>query len=87
MSDLVTRWGPYAVDGGADAYGAMEEDAYGDYVNFEDHTARITALEAQVAVADALVDAVDSHFRWGTSITHNNLASFLTAYRSVKALK
>jgi hypothetical protein len=37
--EAVERLGPYAVDGGCDAYGAMEHDPHGDYVRYEDYQA------------------------------------------------
>ena len=38
-STEVQRVSPYAVDGGCDAYGQMEDDAYGEYVHFTDYAA------------------------------------------------
>jgi len=38
------RFSPYAVDGGCDAYGSMEEDDFGDYYKAEDVDAEIARL-------------------------------------------
>ena len=49
------RFSPYAIDGGHDAYGAMEEDAHGDYVNLSDYQTlaadNIRILAANAALA------------------------------------
>lgn len=50
MTDI-QKYSPYAVDGGADAYGQMEQDDSGDWVSFEDHQARVDAPEAKLAKA------------------------------------
>jgi len=61
MTDTqINRWSPYAVDGGCDAYGEMEEDEVGDWVNYEDHTAHIDAQDAKIkALVEALVRIED----------------------------
>ena len=43
------RFSPYAVDGGCDAYGQMEEDDFGDYYNREDANAELDAAQAEIA--------------------------------------
>jgi hypothetical protein len=43
------RFSPYAVDGGFDAYGQMEEDEFGDYYNREDADATIQSAQAKIA--------------------------------------
>jgi hypothetical protein len=43
------RFSPYAVDGGFDAYGQMEEDEFGDYYNREDADATIQSAQAEIA--------------------------------------
>ena len=55
--EQITRFSPYAVDGGADAYGQMEEDIHGDYVNFEDHAAMLATLSAENATLRAEIYA------------------------------
>ncbi|QDP60517.1 MAG: hypothetical protein Unbinned338contig1000_10 [Prokaryotic dsDNA virus sp.] len=45
--NALQRFSPYAVDGGCDAYGQMEEDDHGDYYNREDVDAAIIALRAE----------------------------------------
>jgi len=54
------RFSPYAVDGGCDAYGQMEEDDHGDYYNREDCDAALAAaLVRETALQTALVDAAE----------------------------
>tara|TARA_R110000824_G_scaffold71870_1_gene183823 strand:+ start:718 stop:1113 length:396 start_codon:yes stop_codon:yes gene_type:complete len=48
MTEL-QRFSAYAVDGGYDAYGQMEEDDIGDYYNREDVDAKLMTLRAEVA--------------------------------------
>ena len=54
MIDKINRFSPYAVDGGHDAYGDMEPDEFGDYVNFEDYVTQIDQMEAALIAADEL---------------------------------
>ena len=54
----VERLSPYAVDGGADAYGQMEEDSQGDYVTYEDYAALSAQLTAANQRAEMLADSV-----------------------------
>lgn len=49
------RFSPYAVDGGCDAYGQMEEDDHGDYYNREDVDVTIAELRAQLEAAQKYV--------------------------------
>lgn len=52
MSDAITRFSPFAVGGGCDAYGDMEDDTHGDWVRYEDYealTARAAAAEMALA--------------------------------------
>ena len=51
------RFSPYAVDGGCDAYGQMEEDDQGDYYNREDCDA---ALAAAIAREEGLREALSA---------------------------
>lgn len=46
--DGLQRFSPYAVDGGCDAYGQMEDDDLGDYVSYEDHAAEVARLTAEL---------------------------------------
>ena len=54
----ITRWSPYAIDGGYDAYGEMEEDDVGDWVSYEDHAAHIDTQDAIAALPDMVVPLV-----------------------------
>jgi hypothetical protein len=47
--DAVERLSPYAIDGGRDAYGAMEADTFGDYVAWEDYLALAAERDAERA--------------------------------------
>jgi hypothetical protein len=63
--DAVERLSPYAIDGGRDAYGAMEADTFGDYVAWEDYLALAAerdAARAEVArLQEALAAIRDAH--------------------------
>lgn len=59
--ESVERFSPYAVDGGCDAYGQMEQDDFGDWVRFEDYTALSARLaEAQMQLLAHLGQAHDA---------------------------
>ena len=62
--EAVERFGPHAVDGGCDAYGAMEDDPHGDWVRFEDYAALSAALEVERASHTAtIIDWQEDHAR------------------------
>jgi hypothetical protein len=46
MNNPTQRLRPYAIDGGCDAYGQMEDDPSGDYVRYEDYEALAARLES-----------------------------------------
>jgi hypothetical protein len=48
----VERLSPYAVDGGCDAYGQMEQDDIGDYVTYEDYAALSAQLTEEIRVSN-----------------------------------
>ena len=81
MNASIQRFSPYAVDGGADAYGQMEEDDHGDYVNFEDHQASVAAaLEAAAELLGSEADNLEasaSRFRGGTNPHHSRMDQLL----------
>lgn len=63
------RFSPYAVDGGCDAYGQMEEDEFGDYYNREDADAALDAAQARIAALEKVAKTAFGlvcHDQWGT---------------------
>lgn len=64
MTDTqITRWAPYVIDGGYRvAYGEMEEDEIGDWVNYEDHTAHIDAQDAKIKTLVEALQGVSQFF-------------------------
>ena len=71
----VERLSPYAVDGGSDAYGQMEEDPYGDYVTHEAYAALSAQLEDAAATADDMEKEAHSAIAiWGAALKDRDTA-------------
>lgn len=67
MSDQIERFTPYALTEGVEA--SMEPHAQGDYVNYDDHAAVLSAKDARIAELEAelkaVYDAVPDGYRIG----------------------
>jgi hypothetical protein len=68
---MLQRFSPYAVDGGCDAYGQMEEDEFGDYYNREDADAAMSAAQAEITnLRKALDRKTDAAETWRDKYSH-----------------
>ena len=62
MTDAtLQRFNAYAVDGGCDAYGQMEEDDHGDYYNREDVDAKLAEHAAEIERLRSLLGRYADH--------------------------
>lgn len=63
MSDAVERFSPFAVDGGCDAYGDMEDDTQGDWVRYEDYEALTARAEAAGKTCSEWAEISQANYR------------------------
>jgi FtsZ-binding cell division protein ZapB len=79
------RFSPYAVDGGCDAYGQMEEDEFGDYYNREDADATIQVAQAEIAKLRETNRSLNRRTQQAESVAYNNAGRWKRKLERVKA--